>query len=93
MLDFRHPNVKIEREKGKASWVHLDNCKLAPRELTEHLIPQESEVPAGTAEDLEPSYPASSTAVGQEVEEKETERQRPLRRSTRPKKMPDRLDL
>ena len=28
VLDFRHPNVKIDKGNGKTSWVH--NCKIIP---------------------------------------------------------------
>ena len=93
VLDFKHPNVKIEREKGKTSWVYLDHCKLVHREMIEHSIPRVMEATNGDDRELELEYQGDPMVTEQEDVEKGIKEQGLLRRSTRPKMRPERLDL
>ena len=93
VIDFKYPNVKIEREGGRASWIHVDNCKIVPRGLAEHLVQRDS-----TPETHEEVYQPEITVSGQDhIEETTKEREKgeeqPVRRSTRDRRKPKRYEL
>ena len=61
--------------------------------MTEHSIPRVREVTNGDDRELELEYQDDPMVTEQEDVEKGIQEQGPLRRSTRPKKRPERLDL
>ena len=90
VVDFRHPNVKVEKEKGKSSWIHVDNCKVMPRELTEHLVPSD-----GRPSDHENVHETERREIDGTAlisEQPITKGDEPLRRSTRQKRKPNRFE-
>lgn len=90
VIDFRHPNVKIESGGRKASWVHVDNCKIVPREVTDHFVVGDSAPRGSEIGDL-PNV--IETGTGEEATERyEIENEHARRRSTRSKRRPKRYE-
>ena len=79
--------MRIESNKGRASWVHVDNCKIVPRGVTEHFIPEDS-MPrrcdgGNQPERRETCYREGAT---DELEVEEDQRLRSIRSKKRPKR-------
>ena len=92
VVDFRHPNVKIEGERGRTTWLHLDECKVMPSGTVEHWIaPTQVSIREAT-ESREGQRQPDPRAIEPVVRDQRRNEEVTLRKSTRAKKKPERFE-